>query len=312
MLVFAMISSYLPGDNNDIPSNDQWIHHVLVKDGDQLTYYRDGVERISRTIEDEMLSPDPLPFGMGGQNGLETWRGYLSDVRLYDHALTPEEIAELVGGSTLLGDYNANGSLDAADLDLQAVAIDEGQNPAAYDLNNDDLVNYDDRLVWVEQLKNTYIGDANLDGEFNSADFVQVFVAGLYETQQAATWEQGDWDGNRLFDSSDFVAAFVGGGYELGPRAARVGRGSRTVKPIADVAGSDRPCHGVPPSLTGDVDLPCRIANARHPQSCSARFLHSGGRTLPLCEPAAHDARGQPASRFGEPCLVGSVVVAVS
>ncbi len=61
------------------------------------------------------------------------------------------------------------------------------------------------------------IVDAN-SGEFNSADFVQVFQAGKYETDLAAGWDEGDWDGNGDFDSSDFVVAFTDGGYEQGPR----------------------------------------------------------------------------------------------
>ena len=64
----------------------------------------------------------------------------------------------------------------------------------------------------------TYLGDANLDGEFDSTDFVIVFQGGLFETDIAAGWEQGDWDGDGLFNSSDFVAAFQDGGYETGPR----------------------------------------------------------------------------------------------
>ena len=54
-------------------------------------------------------------------------------------------------------------------------------------MNADGLVNYADRDIWVNNLKGTFFGDATLDGEF---------------------------------DSGDFVAAFNDGGYELGPRAA--------------------------------------------------------------------------------------------
>ena len=65
----------------------------------------------------------------------------------------------------------------------------------------------------------TRIGDSNLDGEFNSSDFVSVFKAGLYESDGGATWMTGDWDGDGRFDSSDFVLAFSDGGYEQGPVA---------------------------------------------------------------------------------------------
>lgn len=123
-------------------------------------------------------------------------------------------------GAGLVGDYNGNGVLDAADLDLQADAMVAGNNPAEFDLTGDGVVDIADREQWVNVLKNTYVGDSNLDGEFNSRDFVEVFTAGKYETGDAATWLEGDWNGDKVFNSSDFVAAFTGGGYEIGPRAS--------------------------------------------------------------------------------------------
>ena len=123
---------------------------------------------------------------------------------------------QIIFGAVLPGDYNLNGLLDAGDLDMQAVAIAGEQHPAEFDLNEDGLVNFNDRQMWVDDLKNTWIGDANLNGEFNSGDMVQVFVRGLYETGQPAGWEDGDWNGDTVFGSGDMVSAFVGGGYELG------------------------------------------------------------------------------------------------
>ena len=115
------------------------------------------------------------------------------------------------------GDYNGNGQLDAGDLDMQAQQM-ESANPdlAKYDENDDGAVNFADREVWVNDLKNTWIGDANLNGEFNSGDMVQVFARGLYETGNPAGWEDGDFNGDTVFGSGDMVAAFVGGGYEQG------------------------------------------------------------------------------------------------
>ena len=125
------------------------------------------------------------------------------------------------GGGVLTGDYNNNGQLDAGDLDLQAARdCRRASDPALFDLNNDGLVNFGDREVWVNDLKNTWIGDANLDLEFNSGDMVQVFVAGKYETGEDAGWEDGDWNGDTKFGSGDMVAAFAAGGYEQGAKPA--------------------------------------------------------------------------------------------
>ena len=120
------------------------------------------------------------------------------------------------------GDYNGNGELDAEDIDQLSAAVEGGLADGKFDLNSDGSVNADDRLFWINELVNTYVGDSNLDGEFNSSDFVVVFTAGKYESGEAATYAEGDWNGDMLFNSSDFVAAFGQGGYERGPKPAAV------------------------------------------------------------------------------------------
>ena len=72
----------------------------------------------------------------------------------------------------------------------------------------------------MDELRATYFGDANLDGEFNSGDLVAVFATGEYEDEipNNSTWATGDWDGDGEFGSGDFVLAFAAGGYEQGPR----------------------------------------------------------------------------------------------
>ena len=79
-----------------------------------------------------------------------------------------------------------------------------------------------ERANYVHDVLKTWIGDSNLDGEFNSSDLVAVFDAGQYEDGIAgnSTWVTGDWTGDGEFDTSDFVAAFDDGGFELGPRTA--------------------------------------------------------------------------------------------
>ena len=122
----------------------------------------------------------------------------------------------------LLGDFDHNGVLDAADVDALVEVTLQGAHDSGYDLNQDGVVDFADQNVWVVDLKNTWFGDANLDGEFNSGDFVQVFNAGQFEdvVEGNSTWATGDWNGDREFSSGDFVVAFQGGGYESGPRGA--------------------------------------------------------------------------------------------
>ena len=94
-----------------------------------------------------------------------------------------------------------------------------------FDVNIDGHIDREDLDVWVKDLKKTWFGDADVNGEFNSADFVQVFQAGKYEqgsldewrsVDQGAGWGEGDWNGDGLFDSSDIVTAYVDGRFEVG------------------------------------------------------------------------------------------------
>ncbi len=166
---------------------------------------------------------DPLIRFLLRMNNESTWihlgSWYLDDVYLDTNGENLTDPRDQVG---VLGDYNNNGELDAGDLDeVTSVMLADGYN-AAMDLNQDDAVDMLDRVEWLESpnIAHSYVGDWNLDKVFDSADFVQVFVEGKYETQEAAGFAQGDSNGDGVFDSADMVEAFVGGGYEEGVRPA--------------------------------------------------------------------------------------------
>jgi hypothetical protein len=133
----------------------------------------------------------------------------LNEIEVYGH---------LAGG--LPGDFNGNGVLDAADVDMLTAAVAAGTNPANLDLNADAQVNNADLTIWVKDLRFTYFGDANLDGEFNSSDLVSVLASGTYEADVDSVWSTGDFNGDGRTNSSDLVTALADGGYEAGPRAA--------------------------------------------------------------------------------------------
>ena len=115
-----------------------------------------------------------------------------------------------------------NIQIDPPTIDEITMAVINGVTDSRFDVNDDGAVDDGDRVAWVVELNNTYFGDANLDGEFSSADFVAVFVNGEYEddVEGNSLWSEGDWDGDADFTSGDFVRAFIDGGYEIGPRAA--------------------------------------------------------------------------------------------
>ena len=85
-------------DYDDIPA-DVWLHHAVVKTADQLTYYRNGIEASSGTFTQPLDFPQPLFFG-GDNEGAEgeNWSGLMSEVRIYNRALTELEVVAAMKG----------------------------------------------------------------------------------------------------------------------------------------------------------------------------------------------------------------------
>jgi hypothetical protein len=121
---------------------------------------------------------------------------------------------------TTPGDFDLDGSLTATDIDQLSAEIRAGGTNSRFDLNADSRIDTADRAAWVHNLRKTYFGDSNLDGQFNSSDLITVFQAGQYEDVVVGNsgWATGDSDGDGDFTTSDMVAAFQDGGYEKGPR----------------------------------------------------------------------------------------------
>jgi hypothetical protein len=69
-----------------------------VKTADQLTYYRNGAEASSGMFTQPLDFPQPLYFG-GDNTGAagENWAGLMSDVSIYDRALSAGEVRYLAG-----------------------------------------------------------------------------------------------------------------------------------------------------------------------------------------------------------------------
>ncbi len=186
-------------------------------DNVDVKLYIDG-EMVNETFAGPWVDPGGTFFIGGGDGGNNLGAGIWDEFRIYDVALSEGEILYLSMQGTLAGDYNGDGQLDAADLDLQArVATDELPFESKFDENGDGEVTFADREIWLEQHKETWIGDSNLDFQFNTADFVAVLGEGKYETGERAGWAQGDWNGDLLFGTADLVVALSGGGYERGP-----------------------------------------------------------------------------------------------
>gem|GEM_PF-2390080 len=147
-------------DDNRIPNDDNWYHHAVVKDGNKMTYYRDGQAKNEIALTLGQQTTEPLPFAMGGQaapgaDGGETPIVYLSDVRVYDNALSSAEVAALAGvelepacDPNTGGDIDGNGTVEFADfLVLSNSFGQEVEGHAQGDLDCNGAVEFADFLV---------------------------------------------------------------------------------------------------------------------------------------------------------------------
>lgn len=220
-------------------------------DGGTVSYYRDG--RLEgegdTTIALEDINDVNNWLGRSNWTNDANLQGSFDEFRIYDYALTEgQAVGNFLSGPNSLflgdpGDIDGDGDCDADDIDAIAAEIRAGNNDLRLDLDGSGTVDIDDFTFLVTNLKNTFIGDSNLDDEFNSGDFVSVFGAAKYETGQAAGWAEGDWNGDGLFTSGDFVAAFIDGGYEKGPKGNLVPEPSTAVLMLLGImaaAGSMR------------------------------------------------------------------------
>ncbi len=105
-----------------------------------------------------------------------------------------------VGGTT--GDLNGDGNLDCADVNALTAAVAAGSTSSMFDFSGDGLVNADDIEEWVVNLRGTLMGDANLDGNVDGADFLIWNDSKFNATDQ---WCSGDFNGNGNVDGADFL-----------------------------------------------------------------------------------------------------------
>ena len=136
------------------------------------------------------------------------------------------------------GDFNGDFVVDEQDIDLICEQIRGGGLDPSFDLTNDGSVNRGDHNELIVNILETDFGDSNMDGVFDSGDFVQVFTRGEYEDDEEGNsgWADGDWNCDGEFDTTDLVVAFTAGGFV---RASRPGL-NQVVSPAGAILPADR------------------------------------------------------------------------
>jgi hypothetical protein len=163
------------------------------------------------------LSPSHVPhadlsYGFGGLSQMvgdyeDRWR--ISDKNGNGWTLV-SEWETVRTPSAIVGDFNYNGELDSHDLNILtqnvAVAPTDGRTLSddflRLDMDGDETVDVNDVDHWVTDLKSTFIGDTNLDGEVEFDDFLAVSA----NFGQAGGWAEGDFNVDEQVNFADFLA----------------------------------------------------------------------------------------------------------
>jgi hypothetical protein len=78
-----------------------WLHLVMTANGKQVKFYINGVlksEHEQLSALSEVISSGYILFGARTTTGNQPYSSYMNDVRIYDHALTVQEIKPLAQG----------------------------------------------------------------------------------------------------------------------------------------------------------------------------------------------------------------------
>ena len=74
----------------------EWAHLALVYDGTALILYKDGEEVVRKPTAGELMTnQEPVTIGSRWESG-QSYRGAIDDVRIYNRALSQEEIKQVM------------------------------------------------------------------------------------------------------------------------------------------------------------------------------------------------------------------------
>ena len=177
----------------------------------------DDPETIPRLWEDEVRFEDTAPWpttadGLG--DSLQRTSAAAMGLLAASWQAAPPTPGRVELGA-IPGDLNSDGKLGLADIDQFATRFRLTPPDLSLDLTGDQQVDDDDRDHLIINLFQTTYGDSDLNGVFNSSDFVLIFGVGEYEDDIAgnSTWSEGDWNLDGDFGTSDLILAFATGGY---------------------------------------------------------------------------------------------------
>ena len=164
-------------------------------------------------LEDEVLYEDRAPWPLEANGGGASLTRQSSGLPGWEASSWRGASPSPGSFQALSGDLNGDSRVDVADVDLVCAGVRSGDS--AWDLDRNGVVQAADAHFFVHTFFGSGPGDANLDGVFDSRDFVVVFQYGEYEDNVSGntSWAEGDWTCDGDFTTVDLVVAFQGGAY---------------------------------------------------------------------------------------------------
>ena len=173
---------------------DWWLEGGAV--GDQLTFkvWPDGDPEPA----EPQLSIQDTSYRRG-------WFGLNANISFssptVDHVRTTFDDVYFTFDPLFLGDFDLDGALTSSDIDQLVGAIGSNDDLDIYDLNDSGAIDLEDLRIWVEELVGTHLGDADLNGEVDFADFLSLSA----NFGQDGGWEAGNFDDSGDVQFADFL-----------------------------------------------------------------------------------------------------------
>ncbi len=157
------------------------------------------------------------------------------------------------------GDFNQDQQLDCDDLLLLSQAIHSGSTDLTLDVDGSGVIDAADVTYWITDIKQTYIGDANLDFSVDVSDF-SIWNANRF--QPNGYWCTADFNTDGTADVSDY-GIWNSAKFPVAPplQGLPAMRSSRSVE--VDVAGQ---------SGVGSTGIAARTADVERAAACDAVF----------------------------------------
>jgi ELWxxDGT repeat protein len=163
------------------------------------------VEQVTDSSADPLLGfqliGDAIYFAAtNGNPGESLWRVDAPEIEAVEPPMPP----------ALVGDTNGDLLLDSRDIDAVFAASRANSTDSVFDVNGDGVVAATDGAYIVESIIGTKVGDLDLNGRVEFADFLILST----NFGQSATYAEGDADGDGMVGFADFLLMSANFGFE--------------------------------------------------------------------------------------------------